>query len=480
MSRTRFAATALVGLLAVLAACTPTTPPAPTATSPTQPSRAQVLWTAKAKLVGWPAVAGETVVSYLQGPRGLQIAAWDVTTGAQLWRTRADAGHQATGVMIDADVVQAAGRAYVAFLIPGPATGWQRLVVADVRTGKHRKLNWSYFWATSRPTACRDERSFCLTGYRIIDDDDLAFRVDSATGKVTRDRTTGLPANTTLLGEHVFATDDRAPDGVEQLGWAEGGAVTWRRPYAEVFGPSSTSDSGWDWDDEDGRDVVVGTGWREDPHGEDLEATVETTRDATLVRTVGLDRKTGRTLWSLDGVDRCAFAELRGEAGEPAVLCRIKAGTQHWERTGSGIDYTETGYDVEVIGIDVVSGAQVWSVPIGGDGFDFTEGDHWFAPREDIVVPRAGGAIRIDRSTGAVSEVPANDVLVCLADLPPFVRTMDGDVERHQVGAAVLPCDASRTKLDHWTAESIESVGRDAGDNRWIVPTVDGLVALRT
>lgn len=463
-------------LTVVLTSCTA---PAPAVSRSPEPAVRQ-LWIADVDLIGWPTVADDSVASYVRDNNGLAVAAWDLATGDELWRRRAAVGGEAPGVMIDLDQVRLGTTGYVAYLTPTAMPDVQAIEVADIRTGRPLALDHREVWSTSRPQACDEGSAFCLTGYLGDDEVERALRIDPSTRRVTRDRETGLPDHARFLGERVFATNDRAPDGVEQLGFAQDGKVLWRRPYQDVFGPGATSDAGWDWADGDAREVLIGSGHPEDGHWDVFDETGEASSDATEVRTVGLERATGRTLWELDGVETCPFVDLNDVGDNPVVLCRIRAGSQHWKRTPTGIDYFRRGYDVDVIGVDPVSGAELWAAPIGGEEFDHEPGGLSFVSSEKVAVIRLNrAAVRLDNRTGTFTPVGPEDVLACSEGRPEFVLERDGRRDRWAIGDAMSPCDRDLRKLSQWSVDVVRTVGVEAGENRWLLPTLDGLVAVQ-
>jgi hypothetical protein len=115
---------------------------------------------------------------------------------------------------------------------------------------------------TQRPGECADGNGVCFSAIPIHgqEADNTTFHVDLMGGAVSRDQDVALPANPRLLGSRVFSTFDRAPDGVEMLGYSEAGKTAWQVPYADVFGANDTSDYGWVWQDRGTDGPVIGRG----------------------------------------------------------------------------------------------------------------------------------------------------------------------------------------------------------------------------
>jgi hypothetical protein len=74
-------------------------------------------------LGGAPAATDGVVVSYVTSAEGgLEIVAWNASTGAELCRDAAVAGNGSSAISVDAHIVQTAGRTVVPYIRDLPAT----------------------------------------------------------------------------------------------------------------------------------------------------------------------------------------------------------------------------------------------------------------------------------------------------------------------------------------------------------------------
>jgi hypothetical protein len=113
---------------------------------------------------------------------------------------------------------------------PGSIFGWQKLVIADAVTGTPLAHEWGPIWAVGGPGACAEAEGVCVTGWSDAERaaDQRSFRIDVETGALSVDVEEPSPASARFLGDGIFATDDRAPDGTEMLGYSADGAIAWQ------------------------------------------------------------------------------------------------------------------------------------------------------------------------------------------------------------------------------------------------------------
>ncbi|KFF59126.1 hypothetical protein JF66_13580, partial [Cryobacterium sp. MLB-32] len=255
-------------------------------------------WTVTAGLIGAPIAANGVVVSYVSASDGgLQIVAWDAHSGVELWRDDAATGSMTTGVELDASIVETDGRTLVPYVrdLPDNDSDWQQLVIADAVTGIAVAVAPSAVWASERPTACPDGAGICFSGWTF--DARLAgqrsFRFDPKVGTVRPDTDLALPDGARFLGERIFSTSLRAPEGLEMLGYSAAGKTAWQRPYTEVFGRGYSSDGGWSWEKSDPDGLLIGSGATYEPGLSDRE---QYSYDLTEQRVVALSRETGETV----------------------------------------------------------------------------------------------------------------------------------------------------------------------------------------
>lgn len=448
-------------------------------------------WSVPAALVGSPAVADGVVVSYVDGGIDrLEIVAWEVATGTELWRQPATLGsiapfHEPTAVITsdtDTDTV--------AFLQDDPDDdgGWQRVIVAHLRTGNHLDDGTLDVDATTLPWQCDDSGGVCLRG-RALDQYEYGeqlLRVDLGSNSLVSEAGPSLPSNARFLGSNVYSTLDREPEGSELLGFASNGVTLWERPYTEVFGVGFSSDGGWWWLDDDDRAVLVGSGSPYDPAtAEEPVATI----DLTAEEIVGLNPDSGETVWKVGGADRyCDAAEVADHLVDDVVpMCIFASGTLTIDRTDRDAPTLQaTDVDATLVGVEITTGKRAWSLPLGGDASVVGSFVSKFRSQTSVRPVRVDGELRlVDVLTGQTAGVPAGARLACESERAPisahYLGKPDNSVERYGAGFGAYACDSERDPSadDALSPGALDLAAVDAGDGWLIVDGVDSLFAYR-
>ncbi|MBS1906081.1 MAG: PQQ-binding-like beta-propeller repeat protein [Actinobacteria bacterium] len=335
-----------------------------------------------------PVIAGDTILAYVQTSGVSEsLIAWDRTTGEELWRAVVLPGRDAPGVAQRVAVITHDGAWRVAYLAPidadDPPRSWMRLAVADVRSGEEiePQLKDDPVWSR-RPATCKQESAFCLEGRHkegSKSDGELILRA----GRLLADEDprSGFNEDGFLVGRHVSYSYGDATT----VRYGVDGAYTWWRSYEEVFGDGTSPTGGWAWhDDDDGLPVI---GWGGAAAPEIASYPADDRIDLTAGRTVGLDRRTGETLWTQEHTDQCAFrdAVLRPNADGILPLCRYRTGTvvRHFEKPGEIPDLTYDDVDIDLIGVDASSGDVAWTVPLGDEPRNYSYHEQPTAPWSD-------------------------------------------------------------------------------------------------
>ncbi|TFD47860.1 hypothetical protein E3T55_15030 [Cryobacterium frigoriphilum] len=443
------------------------------------------VWSVTADLVGTPAVRSEVVVSYVRSATGLQIAAWDAASGAELWRHAAVPGVQSHAVELKATTVLVGDTLLVPYLRDeaGSHFGWQELVIADALTGVALAHDWGALWVSDRPGACSGAQGICFTGWTWaeIDADQRSFRVDVATGGLSVDTEVPAPVSGEILSDGVFVT---APDGTELLGYSADGAIAWQRPYRDYFGPNSSSDQGWAWGWGRSADIVIGHGFNRGS-----EDAADYLRDLTAVRTVGVRRDSGDIAWSLDGVQLgCPAAEYPFVLDEKIVpMCRINSGTLH-VIDGNDDASTYDDLDVDLIGVDEKTGKTRWTVPLGADEGSLTSRNNTFFSNAAQRVLMIGTVpMIVDLTTGDSLPAPSEGVYACAVDRGTLdantfevERTHGGSVNPYRTGQNLFACDAQRAPVaGTFSRGSVLMAGSHADDGIYVVGGAAGLSAFQ-
>ena len=461
-------AAALVVILALLTGCTPSAP----AATPS-PQQARAIWRAPANLVGEPQVVGDTIVSYLRVKQKLLVAAWDLDTGGMLWNTAAETSGEAPGIELGVDAITVGKASYVAYLKKLPGSSWRELVVADARTGARQGTERLIVWPSSRPRACSDDQAFCLQGSReAAPDTQVNLRINPLAPALATDRGDAVPANSRAIGENIFATDDRAPDGVEKLGRMVNNKTIWQRPYADVFGKGASSDHGWDWRDFH-NGVIVGIGSPSQCTTTGKSGKRIMTCDFAQSRMVGLNADTGATVWSIDGVDTCATGPHLGMAADDRIIgCRNKVAKNVRVPDGEYWVLKSRISRVDLIAVRPQTGEILWQADLGtetgvGSALDFVSSD------ERIVLTRNRKTSSYDLATGAATPTDATSRLFCRRERPSLMLHWLGEKDgtEYNIGEDVEPCDGNGKAIKEIPAEWVPAAGIDAGDGRWLLPT---------
>ena len=487
-----FSVLALSALIA-LAGCTnqadaPANPPSATFDpGPDFTTPITAAWNVDVDLVGVPAVAEGLVVSYVSGPEGgLAIVAWNASTGKELWRDTALAGN---GISDDlnAQIIETEGRIVVPYFrdLPDDDGLYQQVVVADAATGVPVALDQAAAWVLKRPAACVDGNDVCFSGVPVgvafdgSGKDTRTFRIDIATGMVSLDQDIVIPPNSRLLSDRVFDTNDRAPEGVEMLGYLEAGISVWTVPYTDIFGGNYTSDNGWAWRDITADKLLIGMGMEWDP-------AIDTEKDYSFDRadrqTVALNRADGSVAWRLDGVGECTASPFDSAfAGDVFPACRVNSGVVHVTRAadGSVADLVYDGVHVDLVGVNKNTGDVEWSSPIGGDRMLFNWQVVGFESNTNIRLISVNGQAKVfDVLTGRESSAPVDGIFACRktrpdVELPPYA----GGAEAYYAGDNVFPCDINTESLDAsvFSPEGLLMAGHAAGDGYYVVGGASGL-----
>lgn len=433
-------------------------------------------WTVDASLVGPPAAADGVVLGYVKASSGaLQITAWDATTGDELWSDNAATGAVTPGVVVTSRIIEDGEKHFATYLRPADDRGWQDLVLADLATGTEVALADNRVWATSRPSTCADDADVCFTGWKqsAYESGALSYRFASTGGDIVPDTDLVLPPSARLLGNHVYSTNSRPPEGTELLGSTSGGRTLWERAYVDVFGAGTSSDGGWAWHEDDATKLLLGTGAVYDAATRD---TAEFSIDATQKRTVALDPQSGETVWSIDGADFCDGDVREAELVDgKRTLCLYRAGSTSIVMTadGTGYESTSTDFDVDLIGVDVASGDIDWTLPLGGEQFNGDSQKLGFASSSaEQVMLVEGVPTVVNVVTGDHTETSIDGTYACSALRDPFLAVFPGSTtgERKPFGAGAdyEACDASGTVTDAFSTGSVRMIGVDT-DNGYAV-----------
>ena len=486
-------------LFVTLVACAPGVPAVPDAPSKTPvtvwpglTARIQPTWTVTANLVGATAVSEGVVVSYVNGGEDtLQVVAWDVASGAELWRDAASFGSIPQNADGSATLVDIDGVQLVVYLQDDATedSGRQLVIAADLHTGSHWDGGNLVVDATSLPADCADSAGICLHGRILVspNDSDQPVRVDPTTKQLEVEEGESSRPNARSLGGEIYSTLDRAPDGIEMLGYGAPEASVWERPYTDVFGSGYSSDRGGYWLDvrgDVGRDFAVGVGYPTDPAASDAQTATFDMRKNIIV---GLDPASGRTVWKVTAADRgCDAVRIDSSLVTTVIpVCMFASGLVIADRSNpEHTTVTSSTVDARIVGLDSATGDELWSIDAGSDPAllrNSTRFVSWLAVRP----------IRIDKTlwmvdvlSGEKTAIPNGAGFACEYERNPFTVHIPGptvtQTVRYSTGMGVVACDSDRTEIpDGFSPGALEMAAIDAGGGLSIVAGRDSLLGFR-
>ena len=449
--------------------------------------RLLAMWAVDAAPVGSLAEADSALVSYVREGDGLALTAWDAASGEVLWSSPAAVGAVAPGIEITSTAIDTAAGGFTAYLAPMANSEWQRVVVADIRTGDAVDVETPPVWALSRPSLCEDGSSFCLRGY--LDGTDAAqdIRIDPAEARY-RARPAASGDRARPLGLFVHSTGERAPDGVEMLQYVENdGAVRWARTYEDVFGVGASSDGGWYWLDESARGVLVGVGSVVQPEARAVirEGGVGSIDLPTAFSTVGLDPGTGSTAWAIAGARFCPHMQVGSLRADARIipLCAYIAGTETaWLDDSTQITSARDGVAVDMIGVEAETGDVVWRLSLDPQAFTDPQAGGFIATPEALVAPTPGGASIVAIETGERTTTRVEAVLACAAPRPPLDLIWINDGAREpwpfNAGEGLSSCDRHGRAAHGFSGLAARSGGLELDNGSWAMSVDDGIVVV--
>ena len=442
----------------LLVACAPSSDGAAPVRLPGGSDLVRPVWSTRVALVGEPVVREGVVASYVRGgATGLEVRAWSLLDGRELWRSAALVGRAPQGVEVSLGRVRSDGVEHVTFLAPSEDWRPSELVVAALATGVRKRVERPAVAVTARPDACGED--VCFTGWALgtqrLEEPARQLRLAVGSGRIRFDDARPVPAGSIAIGEDLFV--EQGAHGVPELVRVVDATTRWRRTYASVFGAGATTAGGWAW-----RRVgplLIGVGGsagvvRGGAYRSDLGAT----------SAVALDAATGRLRWRIRGAATCRDTDL-GAAyrGRTLELCRYRGSPSAPDRPhATAADVTYTGARVTRIGVDAATGEVRWSQALVAAAALASGPSPVPSARWRPVLTAHGMQVQ-DRATGRITSAAPGTVVACATTREPL-RTGSEDPGDYAAGTSVGPCSGRR-----WSRFAVMSAGIDAGNGRRVV-----------
>jgi outer membrane protein assembly factor BamB len=388
--------------------------------------------------IGFPSADAVVALAAVDG--GLELHAYDMETGEELWTRPSTASQVTLGV----ELVIPSRREAIFHLAPGP-DGGDLIEAVDVTTGEP-------LWTTPEsPDGFNDPLYLCQSDTDTLcvtaggeDADSGGWQIDMDTGVTTgpngivslRARPRQTVGEGRALGAGLFHVYDS-----DEIVRMDAGQVVWRRPARDLFGGADVSpDFGWSFRESGG--LIVG--WLGSVVAEQSDGEVE----IPVEHIAGIDEVTGETRWLTEGYIGCEQLnrlDLRDAPlrSSPWLRCRP---------TGTAIladdeleSVTLTSNVLE--GFDPATGAAVWSVDTGAASalWDDERPLVRLSPTSFALTKDDGTLLGVDIRDGTVLDITAEDVGWCRAvNRYDYADSSTGDRVGHDFAT---PCSVDGTPL---------------------------------
>ncbi|MGB9036537.1 MAG: hypothetical protein WCC45_18655 [Paeniglutamicibacter sp.] len=403
-------------------------------------------WSVKMKVLDRPRMVKGVAVVLSEGTKGLELTGLKGATGKKLWSVPVDPGWVPSGVNMGVELSKTEkGRNVALFLQKSkPRDGWggdvwTKPVAVDVVSGKVLYQGPAQL-VRSRPEACPDGKDMCYLSLKPEIDDEQRMRVDLDRG-IQRTLT---PQH--KLGDSIFPISGgelyvHYSGNKSNLMRLNGDKKLWGLSLAKVMGPAHTPGQGWNMDYSEKLGVFAGWIGRNYKETKDKKGNVVAREsDFRQEMMIGLDAKSGKTLWKAKGA---------------TTFCLPPMGTTHTVLDGGKSFPVRCVFDSGILKESKKTTSRLENGKLHLEGYDPSTGKVIWKTKSYVVVtdvdvahaPDDGGAslllakekkpTLLDTRTGETRIVAPGERFLC-ADGANYSKPRDGT-------GGTLPSRAERT-----------------------------------
>lgn len=417
-------------------------------------------------------VLGRVALGYGVVGKRLYLYGLRTDDGRVLWRHAASTSATTQGV--DVGVTTIGGLVTYFGPLAGTRDAAARLVAAVPATGRVVASSVRMEWASTPHPCERAPNVPCATAYTPQAHADVEYRLNLRNGSI--DIVPGDLDGYREVGDELVDPLSRAPEYVERRA---AGRTVWTRRLSELFGPGTTTDSGWQFN-------KYGTVYTGTVYAGIDAYTFHRTERIDLARqpvTAGFRAADGALLWRRPGTSvDCAGTLSTGASRPVPVRCRYTGTiTLHYPPVGTRgtVTSTTSGLAVTIEGFDPQTGRTTWSRPMGATKSLFSSArDTELRTDTDVLI----GTRVLELRTGRFVTATRGDTFWCrrqreFAESP---ATIGG--KRHlevHLGTVAEPCDVDGRTTAAPPTSVPSSLSDIAGDLR-IVATPTAVRAYRS
>ena len=435
-------------------------------------------WSVKMKVLDRPRVVKGVVVVLSEGAKGLELTGLKESTGKKIWGVGVDPGWVPSGVAMGVNLSKTAKGKNVALFLQKskPRDGWggdvwTKPVAVDITSGKVVYKGPAQV-ITSRPTSCPDAKDMCYLSINPYIDDKQRMRVNLDRG-IQRTLT---PQH--KLGDSIFPIGDGELYGhysgkKNNLLRLKGNEKLWGLSLDKTLGSAYTPGQGWNVDYSEKLGIYSAWIGREYKETKDGKGNV-VARDSDFRQEmmIGLDAKTGKTLWKAKGATTICLPPMGREntvledGKAYPVRCVFDSGTlQEVKGTKSKLKNGK----LHLEGFDPRTGKVLWktkSYPV------VTDMDVAHAPDDggaSLLLAKETTPTLLDTRTGETRNVSVEERFLCTKGVE-YSKPQNGTG-----GTLLFPCSADGKETKGVSAGALQA--QDASGSHVVLGFAGSVIA---